>query len=108
MKYNSEDLNMESTQAIIDLDPSLKIVGQNSELKGFKKFWVVDKAKDQAETQISQQLDPNLKIINEFGYKKMKKEAITKKERKEIEKQLGTKIKKKLKISKNPCWTSYY
>ena len=99
---------MESTQASIDLDPSLKIIGKNNQLKRYQKFWVVVQAKDQAESQISHQLDPNLKIINEFGYNKIKKEVITKKERKEIEKQLGTKIKKKLKISKNPCWTSYY
>ena len=99
---------MESIQASIDLDPSLKIIGKNNQLKQYQKFWVVVQAKDQAESQISHQLDPNLKIINEFGYNKIKKEVITKKERKEIEKQLGTKIKKKLKISKNPCWTSYY
>ena len=99
---------MVSTPESIDLDPSLKIIGKNDQRKLYKKFRVVVNAKDKDKVKISPQLDPNVKIINEFGKDQLKKEGISKKERKEIEKELGKKIKKKLKISKNPCWIRYY
>merc|ERR1739841_321755 len=100
----SEDLNVESSSEGFDLDPGLKIFGKNNKRKRFHKMWVMVKGKaDEAKDQISPQLDPKIKIINEFG-KYQFKEAISKKERWEIEKQLGKKLKKKLNISKNPCW----
>ena len=100
----SEDLNVESSSEGFDLDPGLKIFGKNNKRKRFHKMWVMVKGKaEEAKDQISPQLDPKLKIINEFG-KYQFKEAISKKERREIEKQLGKKLKKRLKISKNPCW----
>lgn len=99
---------MDSTPESFDLDPSLKIIGKNDQRKLFQKFRVVVKAIDKDKVQISPQLDPKVKIINEFGKDQLKKDVISKKERKEIEKDLGKKIKKKLKISKNPCWIGYY
>ena len=101
-------MDMDSTPESIDLDPSLKIIGKNDQMKRFQKCRVVINANDKDEVQISPQLDPNVKIINEFGNDQLKKEVISKKERKAIEKELGKKIKKKLKISKNPCWIRYY
>ena len=95
---------MESSSEGFDLDPSLKIFGKNNKRKRFHKMWVMVKGKaEEAKDKISPQLDPKIKIINKFG-KYHFKDAISKKERKELEKQLGKKLKKKLKISKNPCW----
>ena len=100
----SGDLNMESSSEGVDLDPGLKIFGKNNKRKQFHKLWVMVKGKaEDAKDQISPQLDPKIKIINENG-KYQFKEAISKKERKEIEKKLGKKLMKKLKISKNPYW----
>ena len=95
---------MESSSEGVDLDPSLKIFGKNNKRKQFHKLWVMVKGKAEvADDQISPQLDPKIKIINENNKNEFK-ESISKKERKEIETQLGKKLMKKLKISKNPCW----
>ena len=100
----STDLNIESSSEGVDLDPGLKIFGKNNKRKQFHKLWVMVKGKaEEADDQISPQLDPKIKIINENAEYEFK-EAISKKERKEIEKQLGKKLIKKLKISRNPCW----
>ena len=94
----------ETSPENLDLDPGLKIFGKHFQRKKMKKFRIVVEAKaDDSEAQISPQLDPSIKIINEFGISQLK-EVISKKERKQIEKQFGKKITKNLKITKNPFY----
>lgn len=92
-----KELRMKINSKNFDLDPSLKIFGK-------KNSFSISKVESEADSEVKifRQLDPKLKIACDFGMN-IFKEVITQKERMKIEKDFGKRIKKKLKISKNPC-----